>query len=1087
MEKKRFQSALLKFADDLKKSYQSNIVANPEDQLKRPISELIESLFPGKIATKTEVRVEGLGARPDIGVSRNNLLCGHIELKAPNVSIKKFKGANKAQFEKFKALPNLIYTNGNEWAHYKSGEKVGSIVEFSSDIINDGSKAINTDQVDKLYALFYDFINWEPIVPTNPKALASILAPLCRLLRTDVKTALNKEGSTIQYLYKDWQRLFFPDADEQQFADAYAQTLTYALLLARLSGADTIDPDAGADSLDDGHSLLAQTLRFLGQKDAREEMKTAVDLLQRMIEAVDFVAISAKSDPWLYFYEDFLSIYDPKLRKDYGVYYTPIEVVECQVRLCAEILRDKFGKSLAYADDDVTFLDPATGTAAYPLTAIEHGLNLAAKKFGEGMIASIATRMASNFYAFEYMVGPYAVSHMRIAQALKQAGGTLPKDGIRVFLTDTLEDPETDPPRFSFAERTMAEEHIRAQKVKQNTNILVCMGNPPYDREQHEEDDHTGRRKGGWIRFGSNKLIGSLHNTPTETKGILKDFIDGAPSVHVKNLYNDYVYFWRWALWKMYENENTSHQGIVSFITASSYLKGPGFTSMRRKMREAFDELWIIDLEGDNLGARKTENVFNIQTPVAIAIGYRKEQQSNSKPAKTHYHKVTGTRAEKLAYLADVKGFDAINWQPCFSDWEKPMLPEAAGDYFSYPLMTDIFPWQHSGVQFKRKWPIASQKEVLIKRWNTLMNAKPEKRKSIFGKEGDRPITKDFKGDGLVTGGKKLNSLKNDTPIPSLKRYGYRSFDRHYCISDNRLASRVRPELWNSYSDKQVFIVSFLSGVLGTGPATSSTSHVPDLDNFRGSFGGKHVIPLWKDAAATIPNITNGVLKAISDDIGEAVQPEELFAYCYAVLAHPAYTGCFSEELSIPGPRVPITKDKKLFTQLSDKGKHLLYLHTYAERMVPASGKKGEVPPGAAKCTVAVPSASDKYPEDYTYDEASQTLKVGDGEFAPVSKAVYEFSISGWEVVKKWLAYRMKGGAGKKSSPLDDIRPEQWTAENTKELLELLWVLEHTIKEYPQLEKLLTKVVDSKCFTEDELPKPTKAETEPLKSQTSLY
>jgi len=111
----------------------------------------------------------------------------------------------------------------------------------------------------------------------------------------------------------------------------------------------------------------------------------------------------------------------------------------------------------------------------------------------------------------------------------------------------------------------------------------------------------------------------------TTTRPILQDFIEPAAQHpagrrNIQNLYNDYVYFWRWALWKLFENPEVSGPGIITFITAASYLRGPGFVGMRRKMREAFDELWIIDLEGDNLGARKTENVFNIQRPVAIAI-----------------------------------------------------------------------------------------------------------------------------------------------------------------------------------------------------------------------------------------------------------------------------------------------------------------------------------------------------------------------------------------------------------------------------------------------------------------------------------
>ena len=98
--------------------------------------------------------------------------------------------------------------------------------------------------------------------------------------------------------------------------------------------------------------------------------------------------------------------------------------------------------------------------------------------------------------------------------------------------------------------------------------------------------------------------------------------------MHLKNLYNDYVYFWRWALWKVFDS--TQGPGIVSFITAASYLRGPGFVGMREVMRRTFDELWIIDLEGDSLGARKTENVFAIArrwpSPWACAVAIRTQR-----------------------------------------------------------------------------------------------------------------------------------------------------------------------------------------------------------------------------------------------------------------------------------------------------------------------------------------------------------------------------------------------------------------------------------------------------------------------------
>jgi hypothetical protein len=170
-----------------------------------------------------------------------------------------------------------------------------------------------------------------------------------------------------------------------------------------------------------------------------------------------------------------------------------------------------------------------------------------------------------------------------------------------------------------------------------------------------------------------------------------------------------------------------------------------------------------------------------------------------------------------------------------------------------------------------------------------------------------------------------------------------------------------------------------------------------------------------------------------------------------------------------------LTKDANLFAQVRDVGARLLWLHTYGQRYVPKGKHKGHVPKGAARCVKPVPGDSANYPEKYEYNDATKTLHVGDpngagGEFAPVAPEVYEFEVSGLKVVQSWLAYRMKKPKGKKSSPLDDIRPERWTGEFTTELLELLWVLEATLAEYPAQAKLLSAVVKGACFKADELP-----------------
>ena len=175
-----------------------------------------------------------------------------------------------------------------------------------------------------------------------------MLAPLCRLLREDVLSALQNPHSNLTQLAREWRNVLFPEADDFQFADAYTQTLTYALLLARFSDKEIhIDTSSAASTIERGHALLAQALRILADDQARQEIDLGVDLLERAIDAVDAVVLLRKhGDPWLYFYEDFLAAYDPKLRKDRGVYYTPVEVVRAQTNLVAELLQKVSSRAL---------------------------------------------------------------------------------------------------------------------------------------------------------------------------------------------------------------------------------------------------------------------------------------------------------------------------------------------------------------------------------------------------------------------------------------------------------------------------------------------------------------------------------------------------------------------------------------------------------------------------------------------------------------------------------------------------------------------------------------------------------------------
>jgi hypothetical protein len=562
---------------------------------------------------------------------------------------------------------------------------------------------------------------------------------------------------------------------------------------------------------------------------------------------------------------------------------------------------------------------------------------------------------------------------------------------------------------------------VLATPIAIDAPIVVCLGNPPYRRATRT----------------------------AAPPNFVSDVSVPGTGIHLKNTYNDYVYFWRWAIRAVFEERHGP--GIVSFVSASSYVRGPGFAGLRRTLRGALDELWIVDLEGDLLAARRTDNVFPIRTPVAIAMAVRYEESVRTTPPAVHYTRLTGSRLEKLAELDRLRHISDLTWHAAPGKGSAPFVPRSSSAYYNWPRLTELFPWQVSGTQLKRTWPIGPTPELLRERWDHLLGLDGPARAAAFHETRDRQLGStppDLRDPTHHL--EPLSSLKPGTACLAPVRYAYRSFDRQWVLPDARLGDFMRPALWRITGPRQIFVTSLLTNVIGAGPAAVATALVPDLDHFRGSFGARAVIPLWRDDRATLPNVAVDWLERLADRYGAGIDAETLMAYCYALLGTRSYVNRFEEELRTPGPRVPFPHNAGLFQRGANLGRQLLWLHTFGERCGSGAGLSGE-----ARCGDS-PGAA--FPADFAYDAAEQTLLVGERTFGPLAPAVWGYSVSGMRILPSWLRRRISGTT-RGRSPLDAIAQKGWTAALTRELLELVWVLEATLALEPALEVVLDEIV----------------------------
>jgi hypothetical protein len=386
-----------------------------------------------------------------------------------------------------------------------------------------------------------------------------------------------------------------------------------------------------------------------------------------------------------------------------------------------------------------------------------------------------------------------------------------------------------------------------------------------------------------------------------------------------------------------------------------------------------------------------------------------------------------------------------------------------------------------------RTWIIAPDSDSLEKRWTKLKSVSVDKMDDLFqphlnhGMLGDRHSNKILQ-DALHGFPVRTKSVADDSNqiVPPIG-YGFRSFDRQWIIPDKRLINRPNPELWNCRSNNQIYLTAFSEEKPTSGPALTFTGLIPDLHHYKGSFGGR-AFPLWLDDKAQQPNLPPSLLPYLSEKYAASKNAEDLMAYIAAVAAHPAYTAKFQDDLSTPGLRIPLTADSKLFAEAAEFGRRVLWLHAFGERMIdPKHGRPTGPPrlPVASMPTIpktgAISSEPDKMPNSINYDAGKQRLLVGHGYIDNVPPAVWQYEVSGKQVLLQWFSYRKKHrerpiiGDRRPPSPLGDIQPDHWLPEYTTELLNVLNVLGLLVELEPKQADLLERICAGPLISGEEL------------------
>lgn len=942
-------------------------------------------------------------------------ITGYIEAKGPTVdNLDRIE--ETAQLERYlHTFPNLILTNFLEFRLYRNGALTDKVLIGRPFIIHKLKTVPPVENELELLQLLEKFFSFALPKVYDARNLAVELAKRTRFLKDEVIAQELKEEEEVGRgfilgFYEAFREFLIHGITKEDFADLYSQTITYGLFAARTRAENGFNRRMAFDYIPRTIGILRDVFRFISLEDLPPQMEWIVDDIAEVLAIADTKQILHKfyhegkgSDPIIHFYETFLAKYDPKEREKRGVYYTPEPVVSYIVRSLDTILKEYFGKEDGFASGSVTVLDPAAGTLTFLAETSKLALESFTAKYGAGGRKDfIKSHILKNFYAFELMMAPYAVGHLKMSFLLEELGYKLEQDDrFKLYLTNTLEMEELAE-TFLPGMAALSEESRLAGKVKKEKPILAILGNPPYS-------GHS-TNIGAWIT----KEIKAYHQ------------VDGKPlgEKNPKWLQDDYVKFIRFAQWKIEQ----AGEGVLGFITNHSYLDNPTFRGMRRSLMQSFDEIYLLDLHGNSLkkekcpDGSKDENVFDIQQGVAIALFIRKNPSSyplteggKKGGCNVSHAELWGIREDKNGWL-NKNDITTTEWKKITpkSDFYL-FIPRDEGllrQYESYPKITDIFPVNSVGIVTSRdNFVIDFDRDKLLRRIRQFRDRKlPDE---IIRQTYDLKDKANWKLQDA-----RQAIMQDDEWEQAVTKILYRPFDEQWIFYCDAVVERSRKEVMQHMRKDNLGLITVRQVAEGVFNHAFVTDRIIESRITLSNKGIGFLFPLYlyidtskpkkhraigstfmllePAAVYTVkkPNLSETLVKALNAAYRKEPSPEEIFYYIYVVLYSNIYRSKYAAFLRTDFPRVPFTKDYKIFAKLAEYGRRLTGLHLLKSEELgrPAVKFQGD---------------GDNRVKRQKYDPETRRVHINENQyFEGIDQEVGEYRIGGYQVCDKWLKDR---------------------------------------------------------------------------------